>query len=846
MWTNYIKTAWRHVIGNRLFSLINILGLSVGLMSCMLILLFVKVEAGYDTWLQDHERIVRMHSSFKSPDGRPPFKTVRSAGRMKQALVDNAPDLIESATRLMRQSPTVRAAGSADVFAEVVTFADATTFDVFDLPFAHGDADTAFQKPMDLLVTEEIAIKYFGRTDVMGETLQFCCLGGRPIDGVVTGVLKDIPQDSHLAIDFMVFTDESWFRDNPSAYDTFNSVNVYTYFKMKEGVTRDALQQRLYQWLNSTDSPFYNFRNQIAGVSDDEVVTDYIQPDLMPIADIYLEAQDAAGSMGDMKALGDGALINTFVGVAGLILLIAGINFINLSTARATRRAREVAVRKVLGASRTQVAAQFLAEAVGLVFLAFIIALAATDFAVPYYGDVIGRTLSTAALFEPATFASLLVATLFLGLLAGLYPALVLSRFLPVKTLKANQSNEGSAVGGVRQILVVFQFAVSIGLAVCTMVVYGQTLYARTVDTGYSVENKLAVWSPAASDGLSLETMADALSRLDGVSSAVMSSEVPTQDWENNREFSVQPDGSETSGLATGELMNIHGMGYGFFRAYDVRILAGREFDESFGTDRNRRISGEEGADNTVFQMAAVINASAARKFGFQKPADAVGRTLTSDDGRRLYSVVGVIEDLHFRSIKFGIRPSVYMMDPNRFNIITLNFDGVDPQALVSKVQETWRRLAPANPIEHQFVGEMVANEYAREAGEATLFAAFSGLAIFVASLGLYGLASFTAERRTKEMGIRKVMGARVVDIIRLMVWQFSKPVLLANIIAWPVSWFVMQNWLLRFQYRLDDSFILVTALTSGLVALLIAWLTVVGRSLAVARANPIAALRYE
>ncbi len=850
MWRNYLTSGWRHFTKNSLFSLINVVGFAVGLMSCILILLFVRAESGYDTWIPDHDRIVRLHSAFYDPGGRPPFITVRSAGKMKDLILDEAPDLVEAGVRLLHIPPTVRAQGKADLYAETVTFADHSFFDVFDLPFVHGDPLTSFTKPMDLLVSEEMAIKYFGRTDVIGETLTICCLPSGALDVAITGVIRNLPANTHLDIDFLTVLEDSMFAFAPHLLDTWNSVNVYSYFKLQDGTEKAALKERYYNWINS-ESPFAESRNQMSdeqkALVEGKQVTDFVKPTFMPIADIYLEAHTEAGSMGDMRPLGDGGLITTFAGVAALIVLIAGINFTNLSTARATRRAREVAMRKVLGASRHQVALQFLGEAVGVALVALVLALVGVELVLPAYNDLIGRELSLASLTTGRWLVALIGGAISIGLIAGLYPAVVLSRFLPVKTLKSGQSSADGTTGGMRQVLVVFQFAVSIGLAVCTAVVYGQTLYARTIDTGYTTANKLVVNSASATDTLDLRVVAEELKRVPGVTSAVISSEVPSQDWNNNTGYTLEGLNPDGTGDPVEAVLNIHAMDFGFFDAYDIDIVAGRPFDPVFGTDAlpgNVDIFQSNNLDTQILG-SALLNESAARVLGFENPADIIGRTLRQNNSLS-FTIVGVTEDIYFRSIKFGIRPSIYMLAPERFSVITVDFNTAHIPTLVAAVEAAWKDAAPEAPIELQFLDEMLANQYARETGEGLMFAGFSALAILVASLGLYGLASFTAERRTKEMGIRKVMGARVFDIIRLMVWQFSKPVLLANLIAWPVAWVVMQNWLERFEYRLEDGFIVVTALICGLIALLIAWATVVGRSLVVARLNPVHVLRYE
>ncbi len=834
MFRNYLLTAWRHMAGNRLFSVINVFGLAVGLMSCILIMLFVKDELGYDTWLPDAERIVRLHTAYYSPD-RPPFLTVNSAGRMKEAISGYAPALIEDSVRLVRDRITV--IKGEDVFAEDVVYAEAGFFSVFDLPFVHGSKETSFTKPMDVIINEQLAMKFFGRTDVIGERLTFCCLGQDRSEVTITGVIRDLPHNTHLDIKLLGFFEPSMFADFPNVLETWTSVNTLTYFKLAQGAEVSVLKERVDYWLNN-ESPLKDM------VDEGEIPSDRLHLKFMPITDIHLHAIKHAGSMGDFKPLGDISMVYAMSGIAGLVLLIASINFMNLSTARASRRAREVALRKVMGASRHQVALQFIGEAVTITVVALVVALAAVEVVLPYYNEAIDKQLSMVIYDEPLLIVVLLVLTALVGLFAGSYPAFYLSRFLPARTLKSNQSSDGGQ-GRIRAALVVFQFAISIGLAVCTVVIYGQTLFAKNLDVGYSYAEKLAVLGlnqAGARD--QKDTIVDKLSRIEGVSSVVLSSEVPSQDRENNTGFRLisAPAGSEVEP----QVLNYHTVGFDFFESYDMNVVAGRSFNEAYGADVITVLP--EGSEQTG-QAAVVLNASAARQLGFADPAQAIGHTLRANvfrAGRYELEIIGIVEDVYFRSIKFGIRPSVYFNFPDALQAASISYVTDDLDKLQADVEQVWKELVPATPLDARFVGDMVMAQYKSEQAQAQLFAAFSILAVVIACLGLYGLASFMAERRTREIGIRKVMGARVSDIVRLLVWQFSLPVLVANIVAWPLAFYLMNNWLQGFSYRVDSGFILLAALGAGTGALLIAWLTVAGRALKVASENPINALRYE
>jgi len=842
MFKNYLLTTWRHILKNKLFSAINIFGLAIGMMSCILIMLYVKDEVSYDTWVPESEKVVRLHSAFYMP-GRTPFLTVRSAGRLMEAISTFATAEVETGVRLVQDSMTIIQDNNA--FNEPTFYADPSFFDVFDIPFVEGSKETAFNKPYDLVISERTALKYFGRTDVIGETLTGCCIRSDPQDYTVTGVFKNIPEASHFDVDLLVRMEPTMFDFAPNILNTWTSVNTFTYFKLREGKTAADLQERFVYWLDN-ESPFVEMAKQ-NGLPADQKVSDFNKGSVMPLEDLHLHARKAAGNMPDLSPMGDITMIYTFTIVAGLVLLIASINFMNLSTAKATKRAREVALRKVMGASRKQVAFQFLGEAVAIAGLGFLFALVGVELVLPLYSEAIGREIELNLISDLPLLLSLVVVAVVIGLLSGSYPAAFLSRFLPARILKANQSAGNEGKGSFRGALVIFQFSISIGLAVCTAVVYGQTLYAKNMDVGYKHDGKLVLGGiRAASSPEQIETIRQQISQVPGVSSVVLSSDVPSQDFENNT-FFKSLDAQEGVTDTQGTLLNYYSVGYGFMEAYDIKPLAGRTFNREYGTDAIEQIPRDE---DRIGSGSLIINETAMRSLGYSEPEQAIGKVLQGGIGgmgTHDLTIVGVTPDIYFRSIKHGIRASAYFNGPARFRSATISYDGTaDVQAVVAAVEKIWQENIPLTPINWRFLSDMMNVQYDAETRQAKLFAAFAALAIIVASLGLYGLASFTAEQRTKEIGVRKVLGATVMDIVRLLVWQFSRPVLLANIIAWPVAWYIMSGWLEGFEYRLENSFLLTTSLIASAAALLVAWLTVASRAYGVAQANPIHALRYE
>jgi putative ABC transport system permease protein len=843
MFTNYLITAWRNIIKNGVFSVINIAGLALGLMSCILIMLFVQEESGFDKWLTDSDRIVRMHSAYYNPSN-PPFLTVRSAGNMMEAVRDFATNEVEDGVRLIRFDASVRK--EEDALAQTVTFVDGSFFNIFDLPFIHGSKNSSFNKPYDLIITEEMANRYFGKSDVVGEVMTVCCLGAEPSLVPVTGVIKNLPEATHLDLDMLVYVDPIFIENNRDL-NTWTSVNVYTYFKIRPDISLEQFQQRLTYWVDN-ESPFVKmFEKNEGELVADEKVSDNMRHKLMLLEDLHLRAREDAGNMGDLTPMGDRTLIITFSIVAGLILLIACINFMNLSTARVSHRAREVAMRKVLGASRGQVAVQFLGEAIALVLISLVLALALVEILLPLYNQALGRQLELNLFNDPQLVFTLLGLGLLIGIGAGSYPAIFLSGFQPGHLLRSSKGAESKTSSNLRLTLVVVQFATSITLVVCTAVIYAQTLYAQSVDVGYVSADKLVLNVRSAADNR--QRLRHELLKLPEISSVVYSSESPSQDNENNNHFALL-DGEHVVGEIPKVLLNYHDMGYGFFEAYDVKPLAGRLFSEDFGSDEIKHDTNElntKGVQNAQLTASVILNESALHKFGFTSPEQAIGKTLESGNYKgQALTIIGIVPNIHFRSIKFGVRPTAYTMNTNRLSVASLTFSTKNVSELVEKVESIWKQTIPMQPINLQFLDEMMKAQYAEESIQTKMFSVFSLLAIGIACLGLYGLASFTTERRTREIGIRKVMGASVKDIVALLIWQFSKPVIIANLIAWPVSIYAMLIWLETFSYRIDTLWLGPICLVVGGSLLLVAWATVGGNAAKVARANPIKALRQE
>lgn len=832
MLRNYLVTAIRNLVAQPLYSAINIGGLALGLAACLLILLFVRDELSYDDWLPGADRIAKLGITYRVP-GREPLTFSQSPGPAKAALEKDFSTDVERVVRIFQTEQPVRVGERQ--FADKVSYVDPGFFQVFDLPAVQGDRGAALAAGGKLLVTERIARKYFGDAPPVGRVVTI----DRDTDFIVVGVLRDVPPNSHLDLDIVALFEPRRWLDRPSVAEIWTAANLHTYalFRSADGIARVAAAL-----------PAFVDRNVVLDVPGFEKAqaSALLQLDLVPVRDIHLYARRP----GDFKPGGDSAAVVAFAAIAALILLIGCINFVNLATARSMKRAREVAVRKVVGATRGQLVAQHLGEAVLTALVALVLAAALIELALPPFAAFVGKELSFDPIRDPFLLAVAAGLVAVVGLLGGLYPAIYLSRFRPARVLKANQSS-ASGSPRFRSALVVFQFAVSIGLIICTAVVYAQTIYGRTIDLGFASRDVLVVHALEDMPSKELQqALAAQVRALPGVRAASLSSDSPPLRGSNNTVLFRTPVVSEDRLLA--EMLETDA---DFFRAYHVRPLAGRLFSRDFPGDVRTVPDGPAEASEGI-----VVNQVLLSRLGIASPQAAVGQVLwdLADLGQKSPSdrlvratIVGVVPDMFLRSVRQEITPLVYRLraDPYLYSDLTIDVEPGRMREVRAAAAGVWQRLAPAAPLRTGYVDEDIAAQYDAEEQRAQSFAAFALFAVVIACLGLFGLASFAAERRTKEIGMRKVLGASVLDIVRLLVWQFSRPVIVANLIAWPAAFYFMSRWLSGFRYAIDltSPLVLVGVFGgAGLVALVIAWSTVAGHATRVARSSPVHALRCE
>jgi putative ABC transport system permease protein len=615
----------------------------------------------------------------------------------------------------------------------------------------------------------------------------------------------------------------------PAAYDSWTVLVMHSYVQLRHGVRPDMLTAGL--------DGFAEQNAILPAVASGSPVAGRMRFELQNIAAVHLNSP-----FDSSRAGGNAVVVMAFTALAVLVLLIGTINFTILSTARATRRARETALRKTIGASRSELIGQFLGESFAVALPAMLVACVLVELLLPVFEAMVGKTLQI-SWFAPGTALALGGLYVAVSVLGGLYPAFVLSQFRPAATLRAGRLREGSDVLSVRNLLVVFQFAVSIALIVATSVILLQVRYAMNRDPGFDRNNLIVIegFRERPDVRANKQALKTQLLAVDGVTSAAFSSHQPTQ---TGGEALVTGAYFAPGSEATPQAIATLSIEPGFFSTYRTQIVAGREFSAEL--DQPGEIFVPPSTPRNAVPVKVVINESASRQLGFASPSAAVNTIIRTSRTPDDLLIIGVASDTNFFSMNALPRAEIYSFSPlGPVNVLTLRFDG-DSQAVMNQVSEVWREVMGDAVLYSSFVAQKLEAEFAQEKVEAQLMVSFSALAVLIACLGLYGSASFTVERRTKEVGIRKVLGAEVRELLALLLWQFSKPVLIANVIAWPVAMWAMLRWLQRFPYQIDYVLLVPLCVMAGALALSIAWLTVASNTLRVATAKPVLALRYE
>jgi putative ABC transport system permease protein len=829
MWRNYLTVGLRALGKSRTYAFINIFGLAVGLAGCLLIILFIRYELSFDDWLPSAERLYQVQR-IETNGPNAGQHIAQTAFVAATAMPPQFPE-IEAATAMVNVAGVFRKSGQPfqidDVYAT-----DASFLDVLRLPMAAGNPRTALAEVGDLVLTESAARRLFGRTDVVGRTVVRISSYGDTV-ARVTGVLRDLPANSHLRISALYRPNLNRPADT-EAFTKWNWVSGWVYVRLRPGADPGAVNARMRPAL----------KRMVPASERDDSARDGLgfTQALMNVREI----NTASIASGTMRLGTPSKTLVTFGIVAAFLLVVACVNFTNLATARASRRAREVALRKTLGARRGQLVLQFLIESFVTVAAAAFVALAMIELTLPFLNGLIDGAIRVHYLGDGGLLPPLLALMVVVSLLGGLYPAFFLSRYQPALVLKANQSGaEAPGAGRLRIALVILQFAVSIALIICTAIIYAQTLYARSVDPGYRVPGLVFVAYPELLGGRQqIETYMRRLGAVPGVKSVARVGVTPNSDTVSVGTFRA-PGAPESVGL---QMVMIDGNAFG---TLGMRLVAGRAVTEQREADVGAPLfHTDPDLDRLVEQrgLNIVVDESAARLLGFADGQSAVGRQIgrDSDDDHAVapYTIVGVVNDARFESARFESRPKIYFVTPTGQLSLAVRVDPARATAVISAAESLWKSSSNTAPFQGFFADTRIADMYRSDDRRARMFAIFAGFAVLISCLGLFGLAAFTAERRTKEIGIRKVLGARTGDIVGLLVWQFTRPVLLANLIAWPVAWWAMRNWLNEFEVRIDIG--PTPFLLAALLALAIALGTIAGHAMKVARLNPIHALRYE
>lgn len=816
MLRNYFKLAIRNLLKNGQYTLINILGLATGIACCLLILLYVADERGYDRHWPNGDRIYRMSLERIYPDRRTGYAIVPPS--YAQSVKNECPE-VAAVTRIadFNNAGVIFFKVGDRTFEEKRLLAgDSTFFEVFKIPFLHGNPDKALTDPDGIVLTASTALRYFGKTDVLGQIIQLP--GGNQERRLsVTGVCEDLPENTHFAFDLLMSTKGVRFLEGVN-HITFAA---NTYFLLHPGADARAMEAKFPAIVEKYAAGEIE---RHFGVSWEEYKKsgNGYRYSLLPLRDIHLHSHLEA----ELKPSGNATMVRVFTLVALFILLIACVNFMNLATARSAERAREVGLRKTLGGGRQQLVVQFLLEAFLVSACATLLAAGLTVLTLPAFNELAGKTLSLRPYANGWGISGLLLFTVAVGLVAGSYPAGVLSGFRPVEILKGRFAAQKRGVA-LRNGLVVFQFGISILMLVSTIVVFRQLRFISEKQLGFQKEHVVTIPN-AFPLGPKTEAFKQQLLRIPGAVSVGGASEIPG----GPNYFGISFKKPEDRESVTGRCAIVD---HGFLQTLGMELVAGRSFSKDFNDS-----------------LSVILNERAARDLALG--ADPVGKRLVmpgsffdQDNGDVPFTVVGVVRDFHFQSLHENIVPlfMVYHQVTQRAdNLLTVRVQPDHFQSFIREAEKQWQAFGPDQPFRYRFLDADLAALYAAEQREQRIFGLFALLAVFIACIGLLGLAAYTAQQRTKEIGVRKVLGATVAGITALLAKDFLKLVLWSLVIATPVAWYFMDHWLAGFAYRISLQWWMFAA--AGMLAVAIAFLTVSFQSVRAALANPVRSLRSE
>ncbi|PBQ32329.1 cell division protein FtsX [Sphingobacteriaceae bacterium] len=796
MLKNYIKIAWRNIIRNKLFSSINIIGLSISIACCSIIYLYVSYELSYDDYNEKADRLFRLVTSVKEPKKLVEF--ARTSPPVADRVKYNFPE-VSAFTRFSESQRQISYKGKKIPDTKIL-YADSSLFEMFSLGLLEGDAHRALANPYNIVITQSMAKRYFGDEPAFGKMIQLA----DTVNLMVTGIMKDIPKNSHFTTDCFIssVTRNDLFKNDPNFMEgekAWLNCNIFSYILIKEHTNPQILEKKINAMLEK----------EMADINKQVGLVMHIK--MQPVTDIHLKSHMDTEFPGIVK--GDITYVYIFSGAALLILLIACCNFINLSTARSLNRSKEIGLRKVVGAERSQLISQFLGESLVFTSFASLISFLIVLISIPFYNTLLGipLTLSLDLLWLNLSII------LGVGILAGLYPALLMSSFAPVQSLKGKISHGWSDIF-LRKGLVVFQFTIAIILIIGTTLILNQLEFIQNRNIGMNKDQILNL-KLKPQDADKATTILNELKK----NSKVVQGSVNNFSFKGIGYQLMTPEGFKDGETASSYVIFAD---ENFIKTYQMNLVAGRNFSRDFASDA---------------EQAVIVNEAAVKEFGWKNPKDAIGKKLDLGGERK---VVGVLKNFNFASLHDEIKPLVMGYTTEWGQTISVRLKTENLNATLKELEATWKTVATQSPFDTGFLEEDFDSLYHTEKNIRNVLSAFTFLSVLVACLGLFGLASFTIKQRFKEIGIRKVLGSSVQDIVKLISKDFLKLVVISFVIASPIAWYLMNKWLQDYAFRIDIGFWVF--IIAGLLAFVIALMTVGLQAAKAALVNPVKSLRTD
>ncbi len=792
MFKNLLKISLRNLLREKAYSTINILGLTIGITCSLFLLLYILDELSYDRYHKNADNIYRIISHIKEPDNA--FTWASTQMPMADELDNNYRE-VENVVRFNQLSRTLYKIGEKQFTEDDFYLADSTVFEMFSYDFISGNPATALDNPFSIVMTETTAKKYFPSTQsAFGESIQ----NQKGETFKITGIIKDVPENSHFKFDALIS------KDSKTQQGSWGNFGVATYIQLPPHYDLNKMQANLDKIVVEKVNPIF----ERMGIK--------VKYELQPITKIHLYSKidDEAEAGGDI------AYIYIFGAVAIFMLVIACINYMNLATARSANRAKEVGIRKVMGSEKRQLIYQFLTESIVVAIIALILSLISIFILLPYFNILAAKTLSFHYLFQPSVIWGLIAIVIFTGLVGGSYPAFYLSSFNPVNVLKGKLSAKGGSVF-FRKTLVVTQFAFGIFMLISTLVVFDQLQFMRKKDLGFNKEQLIRLQLSGKAQFAKADVLVNALKKRPDVTSVGMADASPGQGIGKNI-FQVE----DSEGKMVERGVDLYFADFDFIKTMGMKIVQGRDFSRSIPND-------------TLYGV--LVNESMVKRMGWKDP---IGRRFVAGQKNQIEKhVVGVVKDYHQRSLYEPIEPLIIILGDQN-NYVFVRTAPSDVTKTIASIETAWKEIYPNDPFEFTFVNQDLDSKYHADQKRSQVFTVFSFLTIFIACLGLLGLAAFTTEQRTKEIGVRKVIGASVRSLVVLVSQEFFVLVAIGMVIAFPVAWYFTNHWLQNFSYRIEMTHEWSTFLLSALLAFIITLFTVGYHVVRSAMVNPVSSLR--